>query len=209
MSFLLKNIVNLPRSGSINQLTSSFRCLSLTSQLSTRHNLNYKPPKIIAKPITPIIPQRSPSEDLKACDNIISKVNNVISEKEEGRLFAVIHLCGKQFKVTSGDIILVEGYWPPTIGDEVRLEKVLLVGGNDFTLIGRPIVDKNLVNVQATIIEKTLTHTKTHFKKKRRKQYMRINFQRSPNTMIRINSIDISGQIQANSLEKDDSTKIY
>lgn len=174
-----------------------------------RHNLNYKAPKIIAKPISPILPQRSPSEDLKACDNIISKVNSVISQKAEGRLFAVVHLCGKQFKVTAGDIILVEGYWPPTTGDKIRLEKVLLVGGNDFTVIGRPLVDKNLVDVQATIIEKTLTHTKTHFKKKRRKQYMRINFQRSPNTMIRINSIDITGKVQETPLEKDDSTKIY
>lgn len=174
-----------------------------------RQNLNYKPPKIIAKPITPILPQRSPSEDQKGCSNVISQVNKVIAEKTEGRLFAVIHLCGKQFKVTAGDIILVEGYWPPTIGDQIRLEKVLLVGGNDFTLIGRPIVDKNLVDVQATIVEKTLTHTKTHFKKKRRKQYMRINFQRSPNTMIRINSIDIIGQLDQTPLEPEDPTKIY
>lgn len=136
-------------------------------------------------------------------------MNDVLSQKAEGRLFAVIQVCGKQFKVTAGDIILVEGYWQPTIGDKLRLEKVLLVGGNDFTMIGRPVVDKNLVDVQATIVEKTLTHTKTHFKKKRRKQYMRINFQRSPNTMIRINSIDITGQLQETPLEKYDCTRIY
>lgn len=127
--------------------------------------------------------------------NVFKNVNNLLSSQNTDRLFAIIHLCGKQFKITSGDIILVEGYWPPTIGDRIRLEKVLLVGGNDFTLLGRPILGKELVDVQATIIEKTLTHTKTHFKKKRRKQYVRINFQRSPNTMIRINSIEISGKV--------------
>uniref|UniRef100_T1GHT3 Large ribosomal subunit protein bL21m n=1 Tax=Megaselia scalaris TaxID=36166 RepID=T1GHT3_MEGSC len=209
MSFLMKNFASLTRTAASPNFTNAFRNLSITSQLSVRQNLNYKPPKIIAKPITPILPQRSPSEDQKGCSNVISQVNKVIAEKTEGRLFAVIHLCGKQFKVTAGDIILVEGYWPPTIGDQIRLEKVLLVGGNDFTLIGRPIVDKNLVDVQATIVEKTLTHTKTHFKKKRRKQYMRINFQRSPNTMIRINSIDIIGQLDQTPLEPEDPTKIY
>lgn len=57
-------------------------------------------------------------------------------------------------------------------------------------MIGRPIVSSEVVDVQATIIEKTLSHTRTHFKKKRRKQYMRINFCRTPTTMIRINSIN-------------------
>lgn len=52
---------------------------------------------------------------------------------------------------------------------------MLLAGGSDFTLVGRPIVQKGLVKVEATVIEKTLSHTKTNFKKKRRKQYKRIN----------------------------------
>lgn len=101
---------------------------------------------------------------------------------------------GKQFKVTDGDIILVEGYWPPTISDNIRLDKVLLAGGKDFTLIGTPILQPGLVDIQATIVEKTLSHTKTHFKKKKQKQYMRINFNKSQNTMIRINSIEIKGR---------------
>lgn len=77
--------------------------------------------------------------------------------------------------------------------------QVLLAGGKDFSLIGRPILQKDLVDVQATIIEKTLTHTKTNFRKKRRKQYKRINFYRSPNTMIRINSIEICNTINNSS----------
>lgn len=52
---------------------------------------------------------------------------------------------------------------------------MLLVGGVDFTLIGRPLVQDGLVDVYATVIEKTLSHTKTNFKMKRRKQYRRIN----------------------------------
>lgn len=133
---------------------------------------------------------------LEMKNDCIERINQQLEKGEEGRLFAVVQLCGKQFKITAGDIILVEGYWPPTIGDRIRLDKVLLAGGKDFTLIGAPMLESGLVDVQATIIEKTLSHTKTHFKKKRRKQYMRINFQRSPFTMIRINNIDFTRSIK-------------
>lgn len=57
-------------------------------------------------------------------DNPIDKVNDQLKNDRAGRLFAVVHLCGKQFKITEGDIILVEGYWAPTIGDQIRLDKV-------------------------------------------------------------------------------------
>ncbi|XP_046995358.1 39S ribosomal protein L21, mitochondrial [Schistocerca americana] len=131
----------------------------------------------------------------KLTRDVISRVNEQIETSKHGRLFAVVHLCGKQFKVTDEDIILVEGYWPPAVGDRIRLEKVMLVGGADFTLIGRPLLSPNLVNVEATVIEKTLSHTKTHFRKIRRKQYMRINFYRSPFTMLRINCITLEEKL--------------
>jgi large subunit ribosomal protein L21 len=92
-------------------------------------------------------------------------------------------------------VFVREGYWPPDAGDRISLDKVLLVGANDFTLIGRPLVQKGLVRVEATVIEKTLSHTKTHFRKKRRKQYMRINFYRIPQTMLRVNRIEIVGEV--------------
>uniref|UniRef100_A0A182MAX4 Large ribosomal subunit protein bL21m n=1 Tax=Anopheles culicifacies TaxID=139723 RepID=A0A182MAX4_9DIPT len=133
--------------------------------------------------------------------NAIETVNKQVETGSEGRLFAVVQLCGKQFKITSGDIIVVEGYWPPENGDRLRLDKVLLAGSKDFSLIGRPLLTPGLVDVQATIIEKTLSHTRTHFRKKRRKQYIRINFYRAQQTMIRINSIDITrklGEASAN-----------
>jgi ribosomal protein L21 len=56
--------------------------------------------------------------------SISEKINKQITSENVGRMFAVVHLLGKQFKVTSGDIIVLEGYWPPTIGDKIRLDKV-------------------------------------------------------------------------------------
>lgn len=60
---------------------------------------------------------------------VFDNVNTLVQHQQEGRLFAVVHLCGKQFKVTAGDIILVEGYWPPETSDKIRLDKVSSSGG--------------------------------------------------------------------------------
>lgn len=126
--------------------------------------------------------------------DVIATCNKLVEERAS-RSFAIVHLLGKQWRVTDGDLLVVEGYWPPNIGDKIRLDKVLLAGTKDFSLIGRPLVQPGLVDVTATIISKGLSHTRTHFKKKRRKQYMRINFQRAQQTILRINSVEIGNKI--------------
>ncbi|XP_012286415.1 39S ribosomal protein L21, mitochondrial [Orussus abietinus] len=130
--------------------------------------------------------------DEKLTNDVIQEVNREISEGIVGRLFAVIHICGKQFKVTENDIIIVEGYWPPNPGDKLTLEKVMLVGSSNFTLIGRPILNRSLATVDVTVIEKTMSHTKTRFRMLQRKQFKRINFLRVQHTMVRINSINLN-----------------
>lgn len=67
---------------------------------------------------------KTPNVDKNICKDVFGAINQKINNESEGRLFAVVHLCGKQFKVTAGDIIVIEGYWAPTIGDKLRLEKV-------------------------------------------------------------------------------------
>ncbi|XP_036336877.1 39S ribosomal protein L21, mitochondrial-like [Rhagoletis pomonella] len=191
MEFVAKGLLSVVRQPVlVNGLTHTFRSLSITSRFAQQQK-----PSLVNAPAVENRSDKTSQIEQKECQEVFNKVNSQVAARKEGRLFAIVHLCGKQFKITTGDIILVEGYWPPTTGDEIRLEKVLLAGAKDFTLIGRPLLPQGLVNVSATIIEKTLTHTKTHFKKKRRKQYMRINFQRSPNTMIRINSIEIEQNV--------------
>lgn len=57
----------------------------------------------------------------------IALVNDQLAKGEEGRLFAVIHVAGKQFVVTQEDIIIIHGSWPPSIGDQVKFEKVGII----------------------------------------------------------------------------------
>jgi len=131
--------------------------------------------------------------------DVTNEINNQIATDSIGRMFAVVQVCGKQFKITEHDIIIIEGFWPPNIGDQLKLEKVLLVGSKDFTLIGRPILNRELVSVDATVIEKTLSHTKTRFRFRPRKQYRRINckillkryFRFTPLSLIYINELNI------------------
>jgi large subunit ribosomal protein L21 len=70
---------------------------------------------------------------------------------------------------------MIEGAHPADVGDVIRAEKVLLLGSRDFTLIGRPLLRPDLVRVEATVVEKSLTHTKTVFRNRRRKNTRSIN----------------------------------
>lgn len=134
-------------------------------------------------------------EKEKISADVTNEINKQIAMNSIGRMFAVVQVCGKQFKVTENDIIIIEGYWPPSIGDKLKLEKVLLVGSTDFTLVGRPMLNRELVTIDATVVEKTLSHTKTRFKFRPRKQYRRIHFYRIQHTMLRINCININGNV--------------
>ncbi|KAL0277291.1 UNVERIFIED_CONTAM: hypothetical protein PYX00_004629 [Menopon gallinae] len=138
-----------------------------------------------------VLPEKD-EEEIRETKDVIEKVNNEIHNKTHGRLFAVVQVCGKQFKVTDEDLIVVDGYWPPTVGDKIRLEKVLLVGSKNFTLIGRPLLPQDQVSVYATIIEKTMTPTILWFAMRRRKRYKKTRLYRIPQTFIRINSIDVN-----------------
>jgi len=126
-------------------------------------------------------------------DSVIKTVNEAIVQNN--RLFAVVHICGKQFKVTDNDLVLIDGYWPPNVGDRIKLNKVLLVGGKDFTLIGRPVLNPDIASVTATVVDKDLSHTRTNFERIKRKQYMRINFIRKEITILRINAVNITQNI--------------
>uniref|UniRef100_A0A336L989 Large ribosomal subunit protein bL21m n=1 Tax=Culicoides sonorensis TaxID=179676 RepID=A0A336L989_CULSO len=172
---MFRQLFNLTKQAPI---IGRFSNLTSTTSFTQSFCSSVSSPKVQAKP-----------------SKILNEIKKHVSQKDTGRLFAIVHLCGKQFKVTDGDIVIVDGYWPPTIGDKIRIDKVLLAGSRDFTLIGSPILKPGLIDVQATVIEKTFSHTKTNFRKKKQKQFMRINFVRKQHTMLRINSIQLKGQM--------------
>uniref|UniRef100_A0A183BKJ5 Large ribosomal subunit protein bL21m n=1 Tax=Globodera pallida TaxID=36090 RepID=A0A183BKJ5_GLOPA len=56
----------------------------------------------------------------------------------------------RQYKVIQDDVIHIEHNIPLDVGEEIILEKVLMVGGVEFTLTGRPLLDPKCVHIRAT-----------------------------------------------------------
>ncbi|CAL4232980.1 unnamed protein product, partial [Meganyctiphanes norvegica] len=153
-----------------------------------------RPSSIPAQP-QQVIMENTAEDDERFANGIIGKVNDQISQNNHGRLFAIVHLAGKQHRVSAEDLIVIQGNWYPNIGDVIRCEKVMCVGGRDFTLYGRPLLHRDLVNIEATVIEKTLSHTIIDFYNRRRKNSRRTRFYRIPYTTLRINHVDIMHKI--------------
>ncbi|WAR07738.1 RM21-like protein, partial [Mya arenaria] len=121
--------------------------------------------------------------------DIVENIREADKQADIGRLFAVVHIDGKQRKITTEDLVLINGFFPPQIGDKIRLEKVMMVGGKDFTLIGKPLLKRDMVNIEATVIEKTLSHVRVHFTMLKR--FRRLKLLQHPQTVIVINKIEV------------------
>ncbi|XP_011383095.2 39S ribosomal protein L21, mitochondrial [Pteropus vampyrus] len=70
--------------------------------------------------------------------------------------------------------------------------QVLLVGADNFTLLGKPLLGKDLVRVEATVIEKTESWPRVNMKFKKRKNYKKKKIIVAPQTVLRINSVEIA-----------------
>ena len=64
-------------------------------------------------------------------------------------MYAIVATSGKQFRVTEGDRIVVDRV-PARVGETVRLESVLLVGGDSSLQVGKPFVPG--AAVEATVL---------------------------------------------------------
>ena len=98
--------------------------------------------------------------------------------------FAVVGLCGSQFKVGKGDVLNVEKIPEAKVGEIMELSNVMLLGSKDKTIVGRPVVPGALVKVR--VEEQTLDEKVIVFKMKRRKNYRRKQGHRRPVTILRV-----------------------
>ncbi|XP_004065534.1 39S ribosomal protein L21, mitochondrial [Oryzias latipes] len=138
------------------------------------------------------IPVEAEEERRRRHAAVVSAVNRRIQNQDFGRLFAVVHFAGRQWKVTNEDLILIENHIDAECGERIRVEKVLLVGAEDFTLVGRPLLGRELARVEATVIEKTESWPKVHMRFWKRHRYQRKRIIVQPQTVLRINSIDLA-----------------
>uniref|UniRef100_A0A8C6EMF1 Large ribosomal subunit protein bL21m n=2 Tax=Marmota marmota marmota TaxID=9994 RepID=A0A8C6EMF1_MARMA len=152
----------------------------------------YVPKTSLSSPPWPEVVLPDPVEETRHHIDVVRKVNELIATGQYGRLFAVVHFASHQWKVTSEDLILIHNELDVKCGERIRLEKVLLVGADNFTLVGKPLLGKDLVRVEATVIEKTESWPKVNMKFKKRKNYRRKRIIVAPQTVLRINTIEIA-----------------
>ncbi len=102
-------------------------------------------------------------------------------------MYSIIEQGGAQFKVTQGDTIRV-----PLInaeaGTEITIDKVLLTGEGEAVKVGTPIVPG--ASVTAKVLEHAQAKKVMIIKRKRRKDYRRVNGHRQQYTKLEIVSIN-------------------
>jgi large subunit ribosomal protein L21 len=106
-------------------------------------------------------------------------------------MYAVIKTGGKQYKVAAGNLITIEKLVGDT-GDAISFEEVLLVGGDEGTTVGSPLVAG--AAVAGEIVDHKRTAKILVFKKRRRQNSKRSRGHRQEQTLVRITEILTDGK---------------
>jgi large subunit ribosomal protein L21 len=109
-------------------------------------------------------------------------------------MYAIVQTGGKQYKVEPGDHLKVEKL-PGDAGAEVRLDQVLAMSTSEGLTLGRPFVEN--ASVTATIVRTARDRKIVVFKKKRRQGYHKKQGHRQWFTLLRIDSLGLSGAVEA------------
>jgi len=102
-------------------------------------------------------------------------------------MYAVIRTGGKQYRVQVGDQLKVEKL-PGKVGEEVKFEEVLMIGGDNNYKIGTPRVAG--ASVTAKIVEQDRDKKILVFKFRRRKDSKRLLGHRQYYTRLKVTGIN-------------------
>jgi large subunit ribosomal protein L21 len=105
-------------------------------------------------------------------------------------MYAIVATSGKQFRVTEGDRILVDRV-SANVGQTVRLDSVLLVGGDQKPLVGMPFIEG--AAVEATVVSHRSGDKVIVFKFEARKRKRRKIGHRQQLSELRIGAIHAPG----------------
>jgi len=103
-------------------------------------------------------------------------------------VYAIVKTGGKQYRVSKGDTIYVERL-ATAVGQQVKLEEVLLVADGDKLRVGAPMISQ--AAVLGTVVEQDRDAKIRVFKFKKRKHYRRTRGHRQSYTALKIDSIDL------------------
>lgn len=101
-------------------------------------------------------------------------------------MYAVIEACGKQYKVSEGDVVFVEKL-EANEGEKVTFDKVLLLSDGEKVKVGTPTVKS--AKVEATVLEHGKAKKIVVYKYKAKKNERKTQGHRQPFTKIKIEKI--------------------
>ena len=101
--------------------------------------------------------------------------------------YAVIQTGGKQYKVTTGEIIKVEKLTNSNPNTKVQFSEILAYGDDKSIELGEPTI--NGAKVEAELLKNSKERTVLIFKKRRRKNSRRKNGHRQQYSLIQIKKI--------------------
>jgi large subunit ribosomal protein L21 len=100
--------------------------------------------------------------------------------------YAIVEDGGKQFKAVEGNTIEVDNF-PAEVGEQVDLERVLMLVDEDTISVGTPLVEG--VKVQATVVAQIKGPKVVIFKYKAKERYRVKGGHRQKYTRLQIDSI--------------------
>ncbi|MCZ7585100.1 MAG: 50S ribosomal protein L21 [Deltaproteobacteria bacterium] len=101
-------------------------------------------------------------------------------------MYAVIETGGQQYKVKEGDTLKVERL-DGDVGSKLTFDKILVIGDEGDTKLGRPYVDG--ARVESEIVAQDRHRKVIVFKYRRRKGYQKKQGHRQPFTKVRITKV--------------------
>lgn len=102
-------------------------------------------------------------------------------------MYAVVECGGKQYRVAPGDLITVEKL-PQEEGQEITLDKVLLLGDAEEVRVGKPLVEG--AKVKAKIVEHGKGKKILVFRYKAKKNFRRRYGHRQPYTRLLVQAVE-------------------
>ncbi len=109
-------------------------------------------------------------------------------------MYAVIKTGGKQYRVSAGDLLVVEKLAGEP-GAAVKFNDVLMIGDDAGAVVGSPVVEGAVVD--ATLIETRKGDKVRIFKKTRRQGYRRTRGHRQQHSVLRVTGIAGAGKTAA------------
>ena len=106
-------------------------------------------------------------------------------------MYAIIESCGKQYKVTEGDVVFFEKL-DAEEGKKVTFDKVMLVSEDGKVQVGNPYVKG--VKVEGKVVAHGKAKKIIVFKMKAKANYRRRYGHRQPYTKVEITSIKIAAK---------------